>query len=255
MITKMHESWNPIKGPLYDDPLATMNTIILPEINYYPKKEDIFNVFQTPVNDIKVVILGQDPYPTPGNANGLAFAVSENTPIPVSLRIIAQEISNCMDIKSESLIDKMKPLQELNNRELYTEWRTLKHWQEQGIFLLNTALTVESGKAGSHLLYWEDFTKRVISYISLKQPCIWLLWGKKAQSFAPYIRGKVMYTSGYDKETIEFIPINSDFNYIMTAPHPAAEAYSGGKAGFFGCNHFYYVNSILKNKSLKEIKW
>lgn len=245
---KMHESWNPIRGLLYQEPLITLNQKILPEINYYPSKEDIFRVFEMPVKDIKVVILSQDPYYTPNTATGLAFAVSEDTKIPVSLSNILTQLEGEY-IFSNNTIDMHKDIDTIK------KWKTLEHWKEQGIFLLNTALTVESGKAGSHLKYWEEFTKRVITHISLNQPCIWLLWGRKAESFIPYIRGTIYRTSGYDKETIEYIPINNDFNYIMTAPHPAAEAYTGGKAGFFGCNHFYYVNSILKNKSLNEIKW
>ena len=240
-MIKIHESWNPIKGLLYQEPLTTLNQIILPEIYYHPEPKNIFNVFEMPVNDIKVVILGQDPYPTPGDAIGRAFAIQEGKKrIPVSLRNIQTEIYESGQL-SDMVINSDK-------------WITLEHWQEQGVFLLNTALTVESGKAGSHLKYWEDFTKRVISHISNTQPCIWLLWGKKAEMFKPYINN-IFNVQGYDSETIESIPINSDWNYVLTAPHPAAEAYSGGKAGFFGSNHFKYTNSILKQMNNKEIKW
>lgn len=240
-MIKIHESWNPIKGLLYQEPLTTLNQTILPEIYYHPEPKNIFNVFEMPVNDIKVVILGQDPYPTPGDAIGRAFAIQEGKKrIPVSLRNIQTEIYESGQL-SDMVINSDK-------------WITLEHWQEQGVFLLNTALTVESGKAGSHLKYWEDFTKRVISHISNTQPCIWLLWGKKAEMFKPYINN-IFNVQGYDNETIESIPINSDWNYVLTAPHPAAEAYSGGKAGFFGSNHFKYTNSILKQMNNKEIKW
>lgn len=252
---QVHEDWFPLLRLLYQEPLKTLSEEILPNISYQPKDKDIFRVFEKPMSEIKVVILGQDPYPTPGNATGIAFSVTEETRIPVSLRNIAQEVASSIEIKGESIVDKMQPLQFLNNTELYTEWKTLKHWQEQGVFLLNTALTVETGKAGSHLKYWEDFTKKIITTVCELQPCIWIFWGAKAQQFIPYIHKNVFHVKGYDKETIENIPINSDWNYVLTAPHPAAEAYSGGKAGFFGCNHFHYVNSILKNKSLKEIKW
>lgn len=250
-MTNIHESWNPIKGLLYQEPLSTLNQTILPEIYYHPEAKNIFNVFQMPVNDIKVVILGQDPYPTPGDAIGRAFAINKNKKIPVSLRNIHAEISmNFIDEDGNKESDELHESFYLNNKD----WVTLEHWQEQGVFLLNTALTVESGKAGSHLKYWEDFTKRVISHISNTQPCIWLLWGKKAEMFKPYINN-IFNVQGYDSETIESIPINSDWNYVLTAPHPAAEAYSGGKAGFFGSNHFKYTNSILKQMNNKEIKW
>lgn len=240
-IEKIHTDWLPVINLLYQEPLVSLNENILPNISFQPKKENIFNVFQIPVSNIKVVILGQDPYPTPGDAIGRAFAVSENTKIPVSLRNIMQEIGESILEFSSSDYDKSK-------------WKTLEHWQEQGVFLLNTALTVETGKAGSHLKYWQEFTKRVVSHISLTQPCIWLLWGKKAQDFIPYIKNPYI-VKGYDNETIQNIPSNEDWNYILTAPHPAAEAYSGGKAGFFGCNHFMYTNRVLQNLKKAPIYW
>lgn len=238
-IEKIHKDWLPVINLLYQEPLVSLNENILPNISFQPKKENIFNVFQIPIKNIKVVILGQDPYPTPGDAIGRAFAVSENTKIPVSLRNISQELEN-------------EGLKESHNFD--NPWKTLEHWQEQGVFLLNTALTVETGKAGSHLKYWQEFTKRVISHISLTQPCIWLLWGKKAQNFIPYIKNPYI-VKDYDNETIQNIPSNEDWNYILTAPHPAAEAYSGGKAGFFGCNHFMYTNRVLQNLKKAPINW
>lgn len=231
---QMHEDWIPLFNLLYQEPLKTLSEEVLPNISYQPKKDNIFKVFEKPMKDIKVVILGQDPYPTPGDAIGLSF-VNGRGNTPVSLRNIYKEIVDSTTSSNEDI--------------------DINKWQEQGVFLLNTALTVETGKAGSHLKYWEDFTKRTISLIAEKQPCIWVLWGMKAQKFIPYIHNCPFHVNGYNKETIEDIPINPDWNYILTAPHPAAEVYAGGKAGFFGCNHFYYINSILKNKNLKEINW
>lgn len=243
-IDKIHKDWFPIINLLYQEPLASLNENILPNISFQPKKENIFNVFQNPINNIKVVILGQDPYPTPGDAIGRAFAVSRNTKVPVSLRNISIELQN------EGFAD-------IDNKQLHEsrEWKTLEHWQEQGVFLLNTALTVETGKAGSHLKYWQEFTKRVVSHISVSQPCVWLLWGKKSQDFIPYIVNNPFHVKGYDLDTIQNIPSNNDWNYILTAPHPAAEAYSGGKAGFFGCNHFIYTNRVLQNLKKTPIVW
>lgn len=238
MIPNLDESWQPIKSLLYQEPLLTLNREILPNISYQPNKDKIFEVFKMPVENIKVVILGQDPYPSPNVAVGRAFAIAEGTRIPVNLRNIITEIG-----KSSVEISKTE------------SWETLQHWQDQGVFLLNTALTVETSKAGSHLKYWQDFTKRVISYISVKQPCIWILWGRKAEGFIPYINVNPYYVKNYSKETIKNIPANSNWNYILTAPHPAAEAYTGGKAGFFGCNHFVYTNQILKNLKKQTINW
>lgn len=228
---KIHEDWLPIMNLLHQEPLKTLSETILPNISYQPKADNIFKVFEVPINSIKVVILGQDPFPTPNDAIGLSFINGINK-IPVSLKNIFKEI---IDSEASKVINQ------------YT-------WQEQGVFLLNTALTVETGKAGSHLKYWEDFTKRVINHISINQPCIWLLWGKKAEKFMPYIKD-TFNASNYSKETIENIPVNSDWNYLLIAPHPAAEAYSGGTAGFFGCNHFYYTNKILSKLSKSIINW
>lgn len=239
-IENIHKDWFPVINLLYQEPLKELIENILPDISFQPKKENIFNVFQMSLNNIKVVILGQDPYPTPGDTIGRAFAVSENTKIPVSLRNISQELEN-------------EGLKESHNFD--NPWKTLEHWQEQGVFLLNTALTVETGKAGSHLKYWQEFTKRVISYIAHNQPCIWILWGKKAEAFIPYISKNPYHVKNYDIDTIQNVPANDDWNYILTAPHPAAEAYSGGKAGFFGCNHFLYTNRVLQNLKKTPIYW
>ena len=233
-------SWRNIINSLsYQEPLQQLNEEILPNISYQPAKQDIFRVFETPVNKIRVVILGQDPYPTPGNAVGRAFAINENAKIPASLRIIREEIVQSVPWSVEEI----------------SKWQTLDHWTEQGVFLLNTALTVETGRAGSHLKYWEEFTKRIISYISSEQPCIWMLWGRKAQNFIPYIKGEVFRVSGYDRETIKLISGNPYMNYVLTAPHPAAEAYAGGNAGFYKCNHFLFINEILIKNKQSPINW
>jgi len=247
MITdNIDKSWQPVLSYLYQEPLKSLNENILSDISYQPNKEDIFRVFEMPLNKIKVVILGQDPYPTPGDAIGLAFATREDRKIPTSLRVIQTEIMSDPEMFGE--------IPELFNKNT-PEWKTLDHWRKQGVFLLNTALTVETGKAGSHLEYWEEFTKYVISFISVKNPCLWLLWGAKAQRFIPYINSCPFHVKGYDKTTIENIPANRDYNYILTASHPAAETYMNGKAGFYGCNHFYYANVILKKLKSKIINW
>lgn len=235
----IHESWIPvINAELYKQPLQHLNESILPNISYQPQPHNIFRAFEMPVDKIKVVILGQDPYPTPGDAIGKAFAVSLDTRVPTSLRIISKEI---IESKSTLSLD-------------FDHWKTLQHWSNQGVFLLNTALTVETGKAGSHLKYWEEFTKRIISFISSQQPCIWVLWGAKAQKFKPYI-SKQFRVQGYDLDTIKLIPGDKQLNYILTAPHPAAEAYSGGNAGFYGCNHFLFINEILNKTKQRPIYW
>ena len=247
----IHPDWDFIKGLLNTEPLLTLKNEILPNVKYYPAKENIFKVFEMPLSSIKVVILGQDPYFTPNDAIGRAFAVSKVTRIPPSLRNIYTEIISEVT-GANGLVDNSQSSEIILNLD---KWKTLEHLQEQGAFLLNTALTVEAGIAGSHLKYWESFTKAVIHHISFNNPCVWLLWGAKAKAFLPSINFKSFDASRYDADTINDIPAVNDYNYILTAPHPAAESYSGGKAGFFGCNHFAYTNVILKKKNINPIKW
>lgn len=239
-LDKVHSSWFPMMETLlYQEPLKNLKDNILPNISFQPEKENIFNVFSMPIKDIKVVILGQDPYPTPGDAIGYSFATNK-TKTPASLRIIQKEISTSVhDVLSMGQIPD----------------NTLKSWRESGVFLLNTALTVETGNAGSHLKYWDTFTRQIIQFISKENPCIWILWGKKAQGFAKNIHNPQQLVKGYTRQTIEQIPVNEDYNYIMTSPHPTAEAYADGKAEFYGCDHFYFVNKILEKFKVSPVLW
>jgi uracil-DNA glycosylase len=135
------------------------------------------------------------------------------------------------------------------------EWKTLNHWVEQGVFLFNTALTVEATKAGSHLGYWQWFTREVIKIISKVAKPIWMLWGAKAQYFSYFIEGGEKMTRNVDIE-VNFGPMT---NLILEAPHPAAELYKrfDGKkvATFSGCCHFEKCNQILFHKKQPQIKW
>lgn len=224
--SKIHESWKPILEELKNDTeLKILRKEILPNIKYYPERENIFNVFQMPLNDIRVVILGQDPYPNKGQAIGYAFAVAEDVNKPVSMRIIEKEVGYEID-------------------------RTLSKWIDQGVFLLNTALTVEAGKAGSHLKYWTKFTEKLILFISENIKPIWILWGSKAQYYRAFINPPKVV-----KIKSELSIQKGDFNYILEAPHPASESYSGGKAGFYGCDHFNLVNKILELNNKDIIVW
>lgn len=240
----IHESWSYLK-PLLNEPQLvelrekTLGTIV------YPQPENIFRVFKQPLSDVKVVILGQDPYHGPRQANGLCFAVQPHIPIPPSLRIIKEEIQN----SSEGT--KWKEAFEAHKDDI--SWRTLSHWEQQGVFLLNTALTVEQGNAGSHLKEWRRFTEITIQYLSSKKGVIWLLWGKHAQSFLPHIYNPFLVT-GYSDSTIRQIPYNPATNYVLFAPHPASELYKRG-SGFLGCNHFKFANEILAVQKQKPINF
>lgn len=237
LFKNVHKSWIPLLHSLaYKEPLADF-LISLNEISFQPGFDKIFKVFEMPLKNIKVVILGQDPYPRPGDAIGYAFAINKDRKDPVSLRNIKKEII-------ESDLANCNPGNEID----------LLSWIDQGVFLLNTALTVETSNAGSHLKYWEEFTKTVISHISRENPCVWLLMGKRVQSNSGYIKNPFI-VKGYNKETIEEIPIDTEFNYIISAPHPISEEYADGKAGFFGSNCFYYTNRVLEKRSLNKITW
>ncbi len=175
----------------------------------YPPRKDIFNAFNltTPQN-LKVVIIGQDPYHGYGQAHGLCFSVKKGAKIPPSLRNIFKELED--DIGCEIPIHG-----------------DLSHWASQGVFLLNTILTVEEKQASSHQgIGWEEFTDKVIQTISdNKEKVVFILWGN-------YARKK------------EYL-IDSKKHLVIESAHPAAEIYAGGKAGFFGSKPFSRANQYL----------
>lgn len=187
----------------------------------FPPKEDMFNAFMlTPYDEVNILILGQDPYIREGQAYGVSFGIRDTCPkIPPSLRNIDKEVEN-------DIYDGFK---------LAFDY-TLQHWCEQGCFMYNTALTVIEGKTGSHLKIWTPFTQAVIKALNDKQFLISILLGKVAQDYSKLL--------------------TEDSNhYIIKAPHPAAEAYSGGKSGFFGSKIFSKTNQILIDNGRSEIKW
>lgn len=182
----------------------------------YPAQEKVFNAFTlTPFEKVSVVILGQDPYHGPGQAEGLAFSVPTGVPLPPSLQNIFKELASDLGI----------PLSKNGH---------LAHWAEQGVLLLNAVLTVEEGRASSHAgRGWEQFTDAVMQKLSdEKEGIVFLLWGKYAQQ----------------KSSL----INSSKHTILTAAHPSPlSAYNG----FFGCKHFSKTNAALKKSGKKEIDW
>ncbi|WP_343192731.1 uracil-DNA glycosylase [Buchnera aphidicola (Taiwanaphis decaspermi)] len=183
----------------------------------YPSKCQIFNAFlYTPFNNIKVVIIGQDPYIHENQAHGLSFSVPYGTPIPQSLKNIYKEIKENI---SNFIIPKHG---------------CLIKWAQRGVFLLNSSLTVEKNKKESHFrLGWEVFTDKIIEYISkYLKGIIFLLWGNFAKK----------------KKKI----IKSNKHYIFETSHPSPlSAYKG----FFGCKHFSKANDILSQQGKKKINW
>ncbi|MCG3669793.1 uracil-DNA glycosylase [Aliarcobacter butzleri] len=183
----------------------------------FPEKQNIFKAFSlTKFKDLKVVILGQDPYHGFGQAQGLSFSTPSNIKNPPSMVNILKEINDDLGKKSVCEDGDLTP------------------WAKQGIMLLNTILTVEQGLAKSHHnLGWEIFTDNIIKYISdNKENVIFLLWGSPAISKTKLI----------DKNK----------HFILTAPHPSPLSVY---RGFYGCKHFSKTNEILKKLNKEEIIW
>lgn len=186
--------------------------------NVLPTADCMFKAFElTPYKDVRVVILSQDPYHTPGYPTGLAFSSGKESPLPPSLRNILNELES--DISGGLDLDKY-------------EKYNLESWAQQGVLLMNTALTVEEGKPGIHADVWRPFTEAVLTSLQDKTGVIYVLWGKYAQSYKKFIK--------------------SDFNYILEAPHPSPFS---ARTGFFGSKPFSKINSILKTLNNESIIW
>lgn len=216
---------------------------ILPRTVFYPEAKNIFRVFSMPTNKIKVVVLGQDPYAAPGQATGLAFAVNATLPAPKSLEIIKGEILN-----SKVERDTSKHISS-------NSWNDLEHWHRQGVFLLNSALTVEVKSPSSHLNQWMWFTREVINIISRHTNVVWLLWGAKAQGFMDAIHNKVVY---YTLDDLVDGTELMGFNVVFKCDHPAAETYPNARESknkFSGSKTFINCNKALKKQGKNIINW
>lgn len=215
----MHESWREFLKSEFNKPyfkeLATFLHSEYENKVIFPPKKLVFSAFTTNLNDIKVVILGQDPYHTPGAAEGLAFSVPPNQPIPPSLINIYKEIDSDIGKHQNSS-------------------GSLRNWQKQGVLLLNTVLTVEAHRPKSHSgRGWETFTTAVISYLnSNRDGLVFMLWGRDARN------KKVL--------------IDEKRHLILEAAHPSPlSAYNG----FFGSRHFSKCNQYLKEHGIEPIVW
>jgi uracil-DNA glycosylase len=182
----------------------------------YPAQNDIFNALKyTPFDEVKVVIIGQDPYHGPNQAHGLCFSVKPGVAIPPSLKNILQELHTDLGVT----IPKSG---------------CLEKWAKQGVLLLNASLTVEAGKPQSHAnIGWEKFTDKVIQVLNeQKQGLIFILWGSPAQR-----KGQI---------------IDPTRHTILKAPHPSPLS---AHRGFFGCKHFSKTNELLHKMGKTEIDW
>ncbi len=207
----INQSWDEILKEEYQkEYFKNLQQFIDEEYNthsIYPPREDIWNGFkEVSYNEVKIVILGQDPYHGEGQAHGMAFSVKPGVKIPPSLRNIYKELNQTMDF------------------EIPDHGHLIK-WAQEGVLMLNTVLTVREGKPGSHKNKgWEKFTDAVIKKLNdRKSPIVFILWGAPA------------------KKKIELI--TSPWHKVLTAAHPSPlSAYNG----FFGCNHFNKANEYLK---------
>jgi uracil-DNA glycosylase len=213
--------WGDVLSPFISNPsfdhIRTQLRVEKSKTIVYPSDDKIFKAFELcQFKDLKVVILGQDPYHR-GEAIGICFGIDkEKSKIPPSLRVIVKELQSQYPDIDISKFDY-----------------SLYSWAQQGVLLLNTYLTVSKNSPGSHQNMWAWWTADVLKEICLRKcdDVIFILWGKHAQSFS-YL-----------------IPTCN----ILKSAHPAAEAYGGG--GFFGNNHFLEVNKLLSSKSIPEINW
>lgn len=218
---KLEPSWKTRLLPQFQQPYFekikhTLQQTQAQGIPTYPPNRLIFNAFwQTPFEQVKVVLLGQDPYHQPNQAMGLSFSVPKGIRPPPSLRNIYKELARS--------IPHFTP----------PNHGDLSAWATQGVLLLNASLTVEHGKAASHSrIGWQHFTDAVISLLNQeKSGIIFLLWGNFAKSKASLI--------------------DANRHHILTAVHPSPLA--GGK--FHGCNHFALTNQLLIQQSKTPINW
>lgn len=195
--------------------VAFINKEYKEKIIFPPKSKILRALALTDYDDVKVVILGQDPYHGVNEANGLAFAVSNGVRLPPSLQNIYKELESDLDIKPAKV-------------------GNLECWAKEGVLLLNAVLTVEKDKAASHKnIGWEQFTDAIIKKINeKKEPVVFILWGNFARSKKVYI--------------------TNPNHYIIESTHPSPFS---ANHGFFGSKPFSKANNYLKSKNIKEINW
>lgn len=222
---KLHPSWlEPLRPEFADPYMAALRQFLVAEKaagkRIFPRGENWFRALDlTPLGQVRVVILGQDPYHGEGQAHGLCFSVQPGVRTPPSLQNIYKEMEADLGIPR-------------------ARHGFLEHWASQGVLLLNAVLTVQMGMAASHQgRGWERFTDAVIRLVNAKaEPVVFLLWGSHAQK-------KAAFVDSIDK---------GGRHLVLKAPHPSPLA---AHSGFFGCKHFSKANDFLKSRGLKPIDW
>ncbi len=222
MNVRIETGWKEALAPEFDKPYFINLTEMVrreysnPHVHIYPPASRIFSAFDTtPFNNVRVVIIGQDPYHGPNQANGLCFSVNKGVETPPSLRNIFKEIEDDLGVSSPADGD-------------------LSRWANQGVFLLNATLTVRAGSPKSHAGYgWETFTDAAVRALAEKREhLVFMLWGSDAIRKGAFI--------------------DRNRHLVLTAPHPSPlSAYRG----FFGCKHFSRANEYLKTHGYTPIDW
>ena len=218
---KLHPSWLERLRPQFAEPyMADLKRFLTAQKEQgkriFPKGTDWFRALDlTPPDEVRVVILGQDPYHGLGQAHGLCFSVPNGVDPPPSLKNIYKELESDLGIERPG-------------------HGFLEHWAKQGVLLLNSVLTVEMGRAASHRdKGWERFTDAIIAAINDSEtPVVFMLWGSYAQKKAAFV--------------------DTSRHLVLKAPHPSPLS---AHSGFFGCRHFSQANAFLESRGLKPIDW
>ncbi len=219
LAMKLAKSWHEyLKEEIKKPYIQELKAFLASETGeVYPPEPLIFNAFRmTPYSDVKVVIMGQDPYHGPGQAQGMSFSVPCGMPLPPSLKNIYKELESDLGVSPPKS-------------------GCLTSWAEQGVLLLNATLTVRARTPKSHYgKGWEQFTDAVIAKLAERQdPMVFLLWGRSAMEKCDHI-------------------LQNTHHAVLTAPHPSPYSAS---SGFFGCRHFSNANAYLKQWGKTPIDW
>ena len=218
---KLHPGWlERLSGEFAASYMADLKRFLVSEREkgkrIFPKGSEWFRALDlTPLEEVRVVILGQDPYHGPGQAHGLCFSVQPGVQTPPSLVNIFKELQSDLGIRP-------------------ARHGFLEHWAKQGVLLLNSVLTVEMGRAASHRdRGWERFTDHIIREVNAKgDPVVYLLWGSYAQKKAAFV--------------------DESRHLVLKAPHPSPLS---AHSGFLGCRHFSKANAFLEERGLKPVDW
>ena len=218
---RLHQSWlEPLSGEFSEGYMAELRRFLVAERErgkrIFPRGSEWFRALDlTPLDQVRVVILGQDPYHGAGQAHGLCFSVQPGVQPPPSLVNIFKELESDLGIKP-------------------ARHGFLEHWAKQGVLLLNSVLTVEMGRAASHRdRGWERFTDAIIRQVNERpDPVVFMLWGSYAQKKAAFV--------------------DTSRHLVLKAPHPSPLS---AHSGFLGCRHFSKANAFLESRGVKPIDW